>query len=301
MNSAATRTYRLGLGVAALGIALTAVVLLAVPAVTSVRSSPGHEVGLLGRQLAVPAANAQAVVLLALATLGIAVVLAGAYGAFIVVTGDRRLRRRLPVVDRLPGHDHVWLIAGDGVHAFCAGLLRPLVYVSTGAVQGLDHKQLEAVLAHEQLHRMRRDPLRIASSRVLAAALFFLPVLRGLTARYCSLAELAADEHAIAALGGDTAPLAGAMLAFADHGIAPERVDRIAGRPSDWGLPIALTALTALGASGLALLVWQLARHAILHTTLGLPLLSAQPCVVMLAVVPLAGAALGMWTIRRAA
>jgi Zn-dependent protease with chaperone function len=296
----ATRTYRLGLGLAAVGLVLTAGVLVAVLAVLSVRPAPAHEISVLGEHLAVPAANAQAIVLLSLATLGISVVLAGTYGAVIVLTAHRRLRRALPVLDRLPGHDHVWVIHGERPHAFCAGLLRPVVYVSTGAIQELGDEELEAVLAHEHLHRVRRDPLRIASARVLGEALFFLPVLRRLAARYATLAELAADEHAVAAHGGDTSPLAGAMLAFADNGIAPERVDHISGRTPDWGLPIALTALSLVGASGLALLVWQLARHAILQTTLGLPLLSAQPCVVILALVPLAGTALGMWTIRRA-
>jgi Zn-dependent protease with chaperone function len=296
----ATRSYRLGLGLAAVGLGLTAGVLVAVLAVLSVRPAPAHEITVLGEQLAVPAANAQAIILLSLATLGISVVLAGAYGAIIVLAAYRRLRRALPVLDRLPGHGHVWVILGERPHAFCAGLLRPVVYVSTGALQKLGDEQLEAVLAHEHLHRIRRDPLRIASARVLGEALFFLPVLRRLTARYCTLAELAADEHAVAALGGDTSPLAGAMLAFADNGIAPERVDHISGRTPDWGLPIAVTALSAAGAGGLALLVWQLARHAILQTTLGFPLLSAQPCIIVLALIPLAGTALGMWTIRRA-
>jgi hypothetical protein len=90
------------------------------------------------------------------------------------------------------------------------------------------------------------------------------------------------------------------MLTFADCGIAPERVDHISGRTPDWGLPIAVMGLSLLGASGLGLLVWQLARHANLQTTLAFPLVSAQPCIIMLALIPLAGAALGMWTVRRA-
>src|SRR3954451_6404246 len=97
----ATRTYRLGLVLASVGVCLAAGVLIAVSAVLSVRSTPAHEIALLGQQLAVPAANAQAVVLLLLATLGIAVLLAGAYGAVVVVSAGRRLRRGLPVLDRL--------------------------------------------------------------------------------------------------------------------------------------------------------------------------------------------------------
>src|SRR4051794_11175064 len=221
----ATRTYRLGLGLALVGLLLTAGVLIAVSAVLSVRTAPAHEIAALGQHLAVPAANAQAVVLLLLATLGVSVVLAGAYGAIVVVSAARRLRRELPVLDRLPGHRHVWVILGDHPNAFCAGLLSPAVFISTAAVQQLSEEQLEAVLAHEHLHRMRRDPLRIASARVLASALFFLPVLRRLTERYCSLAELAADERALARFDGDTAPLAGAMLTFAQR----ERRPRAAG------------------------------------------------------------------------
>jgi hypothetical protein len=294
----AIRAYRLGTVLAIAGVVLTAGVLGAALATLSIRPTPAHRVGVLGQQLALPAANVQAIVLLSLATLGIAVVLAGARGAITVLFGERRLLRTLPVAGPLTGHDHVWVVHGERPHAFCAGLLRPAVYVSAGALRRLSDDQLAAVLAHEHLHRLRRDPLRIVSARVLGEALFFFPVLRGLTKRYCTLAELAADDHAVAALGGDRSALAAAMLAFEANGIAPERVDHMSGLTLDWRLPVALTALSLLGAVALALLVWQLGHRAILQTTLALPVLSAQPCVVILALVPLAGAALGMWATR---
>lgn len=295
----ADRTYRLGAGLALTGLLLTVGVLAAALATLSIRPTPAHRVDVLGQQVALPAANVQAIVLLSLATLGIAVVLAGARGAMALLVAQRRLQRALPVAGPLAGHDHVWAVHGERPHAFCAGLLRPAVYVSTGAVRRLSGDQLAAVLAHEQLHRLRRDPLRIASARVLGEALFFVPLLRGLTRRYCMLAELAADDHAVAALGGDRSALAAALLAFEANGIAPERVDHMSGLTPDWRLPVALTALSLCGAAALALLVWQLVRHAILQTTLALPVLSAQPCVVILALVPLAGAALGVWATRR--
>jgi hypothetical protein len=171
--------------------------------------------------------------------------------------------------------------------------------VTTGALRRLSGDQLAAVLAHEHLHRARRDPLRIVSAPHPRRGAVLLPVLRGLTRRYCTLAELAADDHAAAALEGNRSALAAAMLAFEANGIAPERVDHMSGLTPDWRLPIALTALSLFGASALALLVWQLGRHAILQTTLAPPVLSAQPCVVILALVPLAGTALGMWATRR--
>ncbi len=295
----ARRTYRLGAGLALTGLALTAGVLGAALATLSIRPTPAHRVGVLGQQLALPAANLQAIILLSLATLGIAVVLAGGRAALRAFLAQRRLRRALPVAGPLAGHEHVWVLHGERPHACCAGLLRPAVYVTAGALRRLSAHQLAAVIAHEHLHRARRDPLRIVSARVLGEALFFFPVLRGLTRRYCTLAELAADDHAVAALDGDRAPLAAAMLAFDANGIAPERVDHLSGLTPDWCLPVGVTALSLIGASAIALLIWQLGRHAVLQTTLALPVLSAQPCVVILALVPLAGTALGMWATRR--
>jgi len=59
-----------------------------------------------------------------------------------------------------------------------------------GAVAALDDGALSAVLAHERHHARRRDPLRLATGRVLARALFFLPELRDLVNRQQALAEL---------------------------------------------------------------------------------------------------------------
>ena len=89
------------------------------------------------------------------------------------------------------------LIADAHPRAFCAGLLRPRVYVSTGAVALLDDAALSAVLAHERQHARRHDPLRLAVGRVLARALFFLPELGDLVERQQALAELSADESAV--------------------------------------------------------------------------------------------------------
>jgi Zn-dependent protease with chaperone function len=57
-----------------------------------------------------------------------------------------------------------WLVVvpeGDPV-AYCLGLLRPRVVVSSGLLERLDCPSLKAVLEHEASHRRRRDPLRQA-------------------------------------------------------------------------------------------------------------------------------------------
>jgi Zn-dependent protease with chaperone function len=297
-SNSAARTYRLWIGVAA---ATTVVALAGVGAAIadlSVRAHPAHVLSVLGIAVALPSANPAAIVLLVLATLGIAVVVAVGRGLVVVVRSHRRLRRGLPVLGPLHGAADVTVVAHPGVQAFCAGLLRPRIYVSEGAVRRLGDDELAAVIAHERMHRARRDPLRIATARLLGEALFFAPPVRVIARRYDTLAELAADDHALAAIGGDRSVLAGAMLAF-DGGVAPERADHILGVRADWSLPLALTGTVVAGLAALALLVWQLGRHAVLQSTLGVPLVSAAPCVVMLALVPAAALALGVWASRR--
>jgi hypothetical protein len=174
--------------------------------------------------------------------------------------------------------------------AFCAGWLRPRVYVSRGALEVLDEEELRAVLAHEHHHRARRDPLRIAAGRVLSEALFFLPVLRPLHERAGDAAELDADAAAVAA--GGVAPLAAALLVFGSNpsgnvvGISPDRVDALLGRPAAWRLPRAALAAGVVTVVAAIVLAWRASAGATLQATLNLPIASSQPCVLVLALVP---------------
>ena len=294
----AARAYRVWVGLAGLAVLVAVGVIGVALADLSVRAEPVHVVSVLGVVVALPVANPAAIALLVLATLGIAVVVAVVRGVVAIARGHRRLRRGLPELGRLTGAADVTLLAHEGVHAFCAGLLRPRIYVSAGAVRRLGDDELAAVIAHERMHRARRDPLRIVTTRLLGEALFFVPPVRALARRYDTLAEIAADDHALAAVGGDASVLAAAMLAF-DGGVAPERADHILGIPGDWSLPLALIAMAVAGLAALALLVWQLGRHAVLQSTLGVPFASPAPCVVVLALVPAAALALGSWASRR--
>ena len=117
----------------------------------------------------------------------------------------------------------VLVIPGAQPLAFCAGLLRPRVYVSTGALERLGEAELAAVVAHEAHHAARRDPLRLLVARAIGDAYS----LGALPRREQALAELAADAAAVRCRG--VAPLASALLAFDPTAIAPERVDRLAG------------------------------------------------------------------------
>lgn len=106
--------------------------------------------------------------------------------------------------------DQLRLVDSGGHLALTAGLARPYVVVSTALVAAVGGDELRAVLAHEQAHLRRRDPLQVLLVRALVAQLWFLPVARDLRRRARSGRELAADRDAAARYGRSA--LAGALL-----------------------------------------------------------------------------------------
>jgi len=190
-----------------------------------------------------PSSGAASVAVLAVLALLAAVLLRGARAVVGLRSAQRRLWRELVVrAGEERGGVRFDRIAGDTPEAFCVGMVRPRIYVSDGAMAALDERELQAVLAHEEHHRRRRDPLRLAVGGVAAQAFFFLPALRRLHERYRAMAELAADEAAVRRT--DASALASALLRFSPTGpsvavgIAPERVDHLLGEPPRWDLPL---------------------------------------------------------------
>lgn len=241
-----------------------------------------------------------------LAALGSIVVVLAVAGAVRELRASRCLHRLL--AGERPQRLHGALLVTDArPRAFCAGLLRPRVYVTTGAIAALDDAALIAVLAHERHHARQHDPLRLAAGRVLARALFFLPELGDLFERQQALAELSADESAVDATPANRSALARAMLTFSDApapigstGIDPARVDFLLGEAPSWGFPV----VPFLAAASIIVLLVAVAvlagRLANGSATLALPFLSRQPCVVVLAAIPAVLATLGATYHRRA-
>ena len=95
----------------------------------------------------------------------------------------------------------VRVVAGLPTPAFTAGWRAPLVYVTRALADGpapLAPGELAAVLAHEDAHRRRRDPLRFSALRAMATTLFWLPALRRLADDVADEAEVRADDAAAA-------------------------------------------------------------------------------------------------------
>jgi Zn-dependent protease with chaperone function len=305
---AAARASRATAAIGTLGIATAVFVVARAFASWQVGGGHGHTVSLFGGRLSYPAANATAIGVLALALLGALVAATAILAAAHELRAARRLdaclraarrpdagvaRSATPTTTAL-GADAI-VVEGRLPQAFCAGLVRPRVYITIGALERLDEAALAAVLEHERHHARRRDPLRLASGRVLSKALFFLPWLRALAERERSLAELSADDSAT--IGGDRSALARAMLAFEESGgIDPERVDRLlgAGDPPSWRFPTALFLMALFVFALLAGVAALGSQFASGSATLALPLLSRQPCVIMLALVPAGVGFLGL-------
>jgi Zn-dependent protease with chaperone function len=179
--------------------------------------------------------------LLALAFCGLALLVCGLAALSLArqLLAERRLLASLAATSGAPLGRHVRLVESDTPVAFCAGVVRPRVYVSAGMLALLEEDQLAAVLAHEEQHRRARDPLKLAVARVVDRALFFLPALRRLGAAYATAAELGADEAAVEACRGRCSPLASALLALGGVGgsgglaVEAERIDHLMGRAAD--------------------------------------------------------------------
>ena len=162
-----------GAGIAAAGAAVGT----AIGSVHHVTVGAGR-LAVAGLAFSYPTLNPAAALILALAAAGALTIAVALRAGWRQRRAHRRFLARVEVIGRLDGHPGVTVIAGARPEAFCAGFLRPAIYVSRGAVDALTASQLEAVLAHEHHHRRVRDPLRFACARVLAQAVFFVPVLR---------------------------------------------------------------------------------------------------------------------------
>lgn len=300
----ASRLFAISIGLTAAGAIAIGIALRGVEAVRVAPAARAGHFVVLGQRFTYPEINVAAVIALALAALGALVIYLALRGVVRELAANQRFSRSIRArVIRRSGQ--VCVFEDERPQAFCAGLLRPRVYLSSGAARALPADELRAVLAHERHHRDRRDPLRIAAGRVLAKALFFMPVLGRLHSSYCATAELAADDAAIVADGGSPSALASALVAFTEAtrpagsvGIAPERVDHMLGRRVPSPMPISRLAAALATSALIGLIAWKTGGAAVAHATFNLPLLSTEPCIITLALIPGLFGAIGARRLR---
>lgn len=129
---------------------------------------------------------------------------------------DRVRRLRLPTTSLLREsarhtgvEDRVDLVDSEEAFSFAYGVFATRIAVSRGLFEKVAPAELDAILVHERYHVRNKDPLKVFIARLVAQALFFLPVLTELRHRYVAGRELAADRRALRAYG--ERPLAGAL------------------------------------------------------------------------------------------
>ncbi len=89
------------------------------------------------------------------------------------------------------------VIESEEHFAFCLGIRDPKIYISTGLINYLDNKELEAVLRHEQYHLENHDTFIMTIASVAHWMFPFFPLLGDLIKKYRIEREVKADTYAV--------------------------------------------------------------------------------------------------------
>ena len=169
---------------------------------------------------------------LLLSTLGLPLVIAvgrALYAGIVQILRTRQLIRRLRMLPHrslTPGQHalaqslglqkRIDVVTTSDSYAWCYGLLRPRIYVTTGLLDALTSDELEAVLRHERYHLQRYDPLRTLFWTMCTAAGWGAEEQRQAHVQR----ELAADREVVVA--GQRQALASALLKLLTHQGKPQ-------------------------------------------------------------------------------
>ncbi|RZK51720.1 MAG: M56 family metallopeptidase, partial [Hymenobacter sp.] len=108
------------------------------------------------------------------------------------------------------------------------GHLRPAILLPIGAVAGLSPALLEALLAHELAHIVRRDYLLNLGLAVAEVLFFYHPAVWFMANCLRAERENCCDDQAAALCGGDRLRVARALAALAELEVTPATAPRLA-------------------------------------------------------------------------
>ena len=116
-----------------------------------------------------------------------------------------------PLAGRPGGPPALAFLDREAPLLFCAGVRRPRIFLSRGAVELLDAEELRAALAHEAAHLERSDPERSWVVMGLRALMCLNPTFQVQARVLARDAERRADERGVE-LGADRLALASALI-----------------------------------------------------------------------------------------
>jgi Zn-dependent protease with chaperone function len=85
--------------------------------------------------------------------------------------------------------------------ALTKGFLRPRIYISSGVLKRFHTKEVEAILLHEQHHRLSRDPVKIWLVTLLTDAFGYIPFIRKVAQYFLTWREVEADRFTVQVMG----------------------------------------------------------------------------------------------------
>lgn len=90
----------------------------------------------------------------------------------------------------------IFVVNSSALAAYCVPGRTASIVLTTGVLQGLPQRELNAVIAHEQAHLRGRHHLCVSWASALARAFPFVPLLQSSPHEVARLVEWLADDHA---------------------------------------------------------------------------------------------------------
>lgn len=102
-----------------------------------------------------------------------------------------------------PNNSNLIVIEHQQSMAFTMGFRNPLIVLSSGLIDMLEHHELAAVVEHETFHQSNYDSLKIFILQLISHSMWFIPLTGWAYQNYKIISELLADEYAIERTGSE--------------------------------------------------------------------------------------------------
>lgn len=140
------------------------------------------------------------------------VVIAALIKFFFIYIQVQQIRKRMilksqlnkrfsTLLQKIGINDQTHLVLNDKPFAFCFGIRKPKIYVSTATVSMMTEAELEAILIHEKYHLDNKDTLIMLLATVSQWLFPFFPLISDLLYNYRIEREIKADQETIHKLG----------------------------------------------------------------------------------------------------
>lgn len=151
--------------------------------------------------------------------------------ALRIVQQRRELERKLtdnspilPIINKLNLQHKVCVIKDKRMGAFCFGISKPKIYISTQMLSLATSFEIEAVLRHEKYHLENNDTLVMLFAAFTESLFPFFPLLTDFISHYQTHRELQADKSAILAMEQGKDHLRSILVKLLRHDIYPAYV-----------------------------------------------------------------------------